>query len=245
MSGPYCALVTLVLWTYFIGGFVFGYAGVFLGSWIVAGQRGIRSAMRFYLRGFFFLLRLLYPRLTFTVPERDELTRLRGCVLVANHRSYLDPLLLFTLVPNTMTLARANLFKIPVFGWLLHLAGFVPSRLQEDGDRWLARFRVHLENGANVLIFPEGTRSRNGQVGPFRTGAFFLAQQLRAPLELFRVSGTERVFEPGRFLFHIGPKAEIEVRRMHRLDPSEWSDLVPLREISERVRAMYVSPTAA
>jgi len=101
----------------------------------------------------------------------------RPCVVVANHVSVADPFLLAHLPFDLRFVAKAELFRTPLIGWLLRLGGDIPV---ERGDRVSAVAMTDacvatLRGGLSVMIFPEGTRSRDGALGPFRDGAFRIA----------------------------------------------------------------------
>jgi 1-acyl-sn-glycerol-3-phosphate acyltransferase len=117
----------------------------------------------------------------------------RPCLFVSNHRSMADVYLLATLPWEMKFLSKRSVFKIPVLGWEMKVAGDIAI---ERGDRGSARkaieqMRKRLLDGSSVVVFPEGTRSRDGSVGPFREGAFRLAIDLGVDIVPLAVSGTE------------------------------------------------------
>jgi len=107
-------------------------------------------------------------------------------VVVANHQSNADAFLLSYLPWDMRWVAKRELFGVPVVGWLLRLSGDIPVR---RGDREsAARMRAQArDTGLSVMIFPEGTRSRDGRLQPFKDGAFRLAIEAHA---------SARVLEP-------------------------------------------------
>lgn len=107
----------------------------------------------------------------------------RAYVVVANHTSHADILLLSHLPREMKWWAKVDGFRLPLLGWLFHLAGDLPVH---QGDaaaarRTLERATRYLRGGTSVMIFPEGKRSA-GTLLPFRTGAFRLALQTGTPL---------------------------------------------------------------
>jgi 1-acyl-sn-glycerol-3-phosphate acyltransferase len=113
-------------------------------------------------------------------------------VVVANHQSVLDILLLSRLPREMKWMAKESLFRVPWVGWMFTLAGDIPIR-RGDADsagEALRKARAYLDRGMNVMIFPEGTRSRTGALQGFKSGAFRLAIEAGVPVLPVVVSGT-------------------------------------------------------
>jgi 1-acyl-sn-glycerol-3-phosphate acyltransferase len=113
-------------------------------------------------------------------------------VVVANHQSMLDILLLSHLPREMKWVAKEALFRVPWVGWMLRMAGDIPVRRgdAESGGEALARAKGYLARGMNVMIFPEGTRSASGAMLPFKSGAFRLAIEAGVPVLPVAVNGT-------------------------------------------------------
>ena len=113
-------------------------------------------------------------------------------VVVANHQSVLDILMLSGLPREMKWMAKESLFKVPWVGWMFRMSGDIPVRRgdPESGGQALARAKAYLQHGMNVMIFPEGTRSTKGTMLPFKSGAFRLAIEAGVPVLPVAVSGT-------------------------------------------------------
>jgi 1-acyl-sn-glycerol-3-phosphate acyltransferase len=118
----------------------------------------------------------------------------RPYVVVANHPSLADPFLLAHLPWDMRFVAKEELFRLPLLGWLLKLAGDIPVRRGDDrsAQEMLAACCATLARGLSVMIFPEGTRSRDGELGRFKRGAFQVAVAEQVPILPIAIRGTER-----------------------------------------------------
>ena len=113
-------------------------------------------------------------------------------VVVANHQSFLDIFVLCNIPHEMKWVAKKSLFKIPMFGWGLSLAGDI---CLDRGDaasalKVMSKARRYIENGVSVMIFPEGTRSEDGTLLPFKPGAFKLAVETGVPVLPIAVTGS-------------------------------------------------------
>jgi 1-acyl-sn-glycerol-3-phosphate acyltransferase len=113
-------------------------------------------------------------------------------VVVANHNSFLDIFVLSNIPHEMKWVAKKSLFRIPWVGWCFRMSGDIPL---ERGDASsavsvLGRARRYLDRGMSVMLFPEGTRSRDGRMLPFKSGAFKLAIDAGVPVLPIAVSGT-------------------------------------------------------
>ena len=124
-------------------------------------------------------------------------------VLVANHSSFLDINAAFAASPTPIVfLSKASVRKVPLLGKLNELAGtvFVERGNRASSEQAVNQLTQTLVGGRSVLVFPEGTRSKDGTLMPFKKGAFHLAKSAAAPLVPMHISGTWNLLPPGRFL---------------------------------------------
>jgi 1-acyl-sn-glycerol-3-phosphate acyltransferase len=135
------------------------------------------------------------------IPPRGR--RPRRTVVVSNHASHADAFLISHLPWEMKWLAKESLFKVPFFGWSMWLAGDVKVRRGEraSAEEALGRCRRWLERGMPVMIFPEGTRSKTGDLLPFKDGAFRLALDAGADLLPIAVHGTETALPKHSWIF--------------------------------------------
>jgi 1-acyl-sn-glycerol-3-phosphate acyltransferase len=160
----------------------------------------------------------------------------RPYVAVANHESYADIFLISHLPWEMKWLAKEALFRIPVMGWTMRLAGDIPIKRGARGSAGaaLAACRDRLERRVSVMIFPEGTRSRGGELLPFKDGAFALAVDTGAPILPIVVAGTRHAMAKGSFRF----RAARAVARVLPPVPVEGLAAADVPALRDRVRSL-------
>ena len=134
---------------------------------------------------------------------REAIDRKKACIFMANHLSFIDGPLLFWLIPQSLrVLLKKEAFRYPIIGLGMRLAEFVPvdrSGLKSGKKSIDKAAGLIREKGYSFLIFPEGTRSRNGHIQPFRRGAFFLAVNSQAPVIPISISGSYDLMPKGSY----------------------------------------------
>ena len=157
------------------------------------GQNLIRRLFAFWTR-----LTVRMGVFEISIPEREKLGALRGAVLAPNHPSLLDAVFLLAIVPQTVCIMRANLINDLFLGGAARLAGYVPN----DSGPALIRSGVEkIASGANLLIFPEGTRTRGAALNPFKHGFALIAARTGAPVQTILIEREGRYLSKGVSLF--------------------------------------------
>jgi 1-acyl-sn-glycerol-3-phosphate acyltransferase len=162
---------------------------------------------------------------------RENIPATGGSLLVSNHLSYLDVFVLGIPVPRPWRLnyvARSTLF-LPVLGALIRSVGGFPIQREGMGASGLKETLRRVRNGGIVILFPEGTRSRDGALGPIKPGIAVLATRARVPIVPAAVAGTFEVWPRGRpfpwphpIWVHYGPA----------ITPEELAGLAPEAVVS-------------
>ena len=127
------------------------------------------------------------------VTGRENVTPGKTFLVMSNHQSHYDvPVLFYVLGPNIRMIAKTELYKVPIFGPALREAGFIEidrsNRARAIASLQVARGRI--DQGVHVWIAPEGTRSRTGELLPFKKGGFSLALEMGAPILPVALQGT-------------------------------------------------------
>jgi 1-acyl-sn-glycerol-3-phosphate acyltransferase len=180
----------------------------------------------------------LNPAWTVTVEGREKIRPGATYVMIANHRSFADILVLFRLFVHFKWVSKIEMFRIPCIGWNMRLNGYVPLRRGDAGSiaDMMARCRRALAAGNSIMMFPEGSRSLDGRLKPFKHGAFTLAHEARAPLLPIVVEGTFEAL-PARGLVLGGPRA-IHLRVLDEIPYADFADW-SVEALTAHAHALY------
>jgi len=241
LRGPIINIsITIFLWVYYIMGYLVFFAPLYLYAFFFSDRREAsfqRLNNRLH-RAFFSLVRLLVPGVTWRIGE--DVTAIRSSLIVANHLSFLDPILFVSLFEKQKTIVKSDYFRFPVFGWILKTSGYMPSRAEGlfTGDMLdqIKKMREYLAGGGNLFIFPEGTRSRNGLVGAFDKGAFRIARLCRAPIRVVVIRGTGKLYPPDGLWFNTRGEQTVEMTLAGSLEPDYESASFNLNNLMSDVR---------
>lgn len=143
-------------------------------------------------------------------------------VVMANHQSHLDVPALFDVLPFMIRfVAKKELSMIPIFGPAMRALGhiIIDRSDHEQATKTLNEAAKHIRGGTTVVIFPEGTRSRDGQLLPFKKGGFVLALQAGVPIVPITISGSRDCLPRGSTAIRPG---EIVVRVHPPIDPAQY-----------------------
>ncbi len=133
----------------------------------------------------------------------DNLDLKQSYIFMSNHQSNLDIPVLYSALPVKFRwLAKAELFKIPIFGRSMQRAGYISIDRSDRSSAFesLARAAQIIRRGASVMIFPEGTRSMDGVLQPFKKGGFVLAVDAGTPIVPMVIRGTHEIMPKGRIM---------------------------------------------
>jgi 1-acyl-sn-glycerol-3-phosphate acyltransferase len=175
----------------------------------------------------------------------DKLPRHGAAVIVANHLSMLDILTLYGTFRPFRWVAKAELFRVPFVGWNMVLSDYVRIQrgARESAKKMLEHCRAHLSRGVPIIMFPEGTRSRDGKMLPFKDGAFKLATEAGVPLIPIAIHGSFDALPPHGLIFR--NKVTIKVRILDPLDTKAFASADALKEAARAVIARNVAELAA
>lgn len=214
-GGVTAALATLTGNTYLVLGSILFSVLALLGAWIPPRGNWVFLMARAWSRGL-----LLFSGVRLDVEYTAPLSRDQCCIYMSNHQSLYDiPALMLSLPGQTRMLAKQSLFRIPLFGWALKAGGFISidrknrSKARESFNSAVIR----LQEGSSTLVFPEGTRSLDGELQPFERGGFLLALKSGLPIVPVGLIGSlairrrdSYVVRPGRITVRYGRPLKVE-----------------------------------
>jgi 1-acyl-sn-glycerol-3-phosphate acyltransferase len=155
---------------------------------------------------------------------RENLPAGRSCIFMSNHVSNLDPPVLMPSLPGRSSiLLKKSLMGIPILGTAMRMAKFVPverGHSVEAAKTSIAAAASALRSGLNIIVFPEGTRSRDGRLKAFKKGPFFLAEDTKAPIVPIAISGTQNLMRKGSFGVKPGMA---RVQFLRAIEPGEYA----------------------
>jgi 1-acyl-sn-glycerol-3-phosphate acyltransferase len=231
-------LYSTAFWT-FLAGSSIALFPVALGVWAVTLPFDRRRALLHQFTCFWgSLYTWVNPLWPVSIVGRERIRPGATYVMVANHLSLLDILVLFRLFRHFKWVSKIENFRVPFIGWNMSLNRYIKLR---RGDRESVREMMEacertLAAGSSLMMFPEGTRSRDGRLQGFKTGAFELAARTRTPILPIVIEGTS----------HALPKRGFVLRGRHPIRvtvldpiPPERFEALSAKELAEQTRALF------
>jgi 1-acyl-sn-glycerol-3-phosphate acyltransferase len=170
------------------------------------------------------------------VSGRDAIDRRSRYIFMANHLSFIDGPMLFRLIPQSVrVILKKSIFRIPVVGQGMRFVGFVPvdRKSVRGGKKSIENAaRLMRERGYSYLIFPEGTRSRDGRIQAFKRGGFFLALESGAAIAPISIRGTFELMPKGALF---AKRGKVDVR-FHPPIPVEVYRQDNMKDLIDRVK---------
>jgi 1-acyl-sn-glycerol-3-phosphate acyltransferase len=173
-----------------------------------------------------------------TVTGREKIRRGETYVIVSNHLSLLDILVLHRLFRHFKWVSKVENFRIPFIGWNMRLNRYIQLRRgeRESVVQMMTDCERTLRAGSSILMFPEGTRSRTGELQSFKTGAFELALRTRSPILPVVIEGTSNALPKRGFVLQ--GHHPIRVRVLDPIPPERFEHL-SAKELAEQTRQVY------
>jgi 1-acyl-sn-glycerol-3-phosphate acyltransferase len=175
------------------------------------------------------LLPLWQPRFV----GREHIEPGRTYLLVANHQSLGDILVLFGLFKHFKWVSKRSIFAVPFIGWNMRMNDYVGLQRGDSASiaRMMDECRTHLRRGSSVLMFPEGTRSPDGEMKAFKHGAFTLAKELNLPVVPIVIEGTRDALPKRGLMLRQTGTLPIQVRVLPAVAPDVAPSVAGLSEL--------------
>jgi 1-acyl-sn-glycerol-3-phosphate acyltransferase len=186
------------------------------------------------------LYTLLNPAWPVTITGLEKIDEDEPAVLVANHLSLLDILVLFRIMRHFKWVSKVENFRIPCIGWNMRLNGYIELRRGERASvlQMMRDCERTLAEGSSLMIFPEGTRSPSGRMRSFKTGAFDIALKSGVPIQPVVLQGTSNALPKQGFVLQ--GRHPISIKVLDRLPPESFADM-SVEELTEHVRNLIAA----
>jgi len=176
---------------------------------------------------------------TVKVQGLENIDPIKSYILVANHQSNFDIFAFLGYLPIQFRwIAKAELFRAPFMGWAMSRIGYIAIDRESPKKAYRSMLQAaeKVKKGFSVLIFPEGTRSPDGNLQPFKKGLFLIALKSQAPILPITICGTAKIMPKGAWRVHPG-RVQIIID-----PPLETAGVPPQKEeeLSARVRSILM-----
>lgn len=169
--------------------------------------------------------------------DRHKIKSNETYVMVCNHQSMLDIIVLYRLFKHFKWVSKKELFRIPIVGWNMTLNRYIPVDRGNKATHltMLKQCEDNLHQGSSIMIFPEGTRSSDGEIHNFKEGAFKIALKANASILPIVLDGTSDLLPKHGFIFRKKNTIQVKV-----LDPIPYSTFNGLsaKELSEKIKGI-------
>jgi 1-acyl-sn-glycerol-3-phosphate acyltransferase len=199
-----------------------------------------RSVIHWLLMYQSLILISILPIWKIKIEGKEKALRGTPYVIISNHQSILDILFIFSLLYNFKWISKIENMNLPVLGWYLRMARYIAVRRgnEESKIEMLEKSLGYIKRGISVMLFPEGTRSPDGEIGFFKRGAFQLAIEGRASILPILIDGTGAVLPKHGLIF--GNTDRITVRVLDPVLPASFNTDNP-DELSRSFMSMMTS----
>jgi 1-acyl-sn-glycerol-3-phosphate acyltransferase len=181
----------------------------------------------------------------FEVQRAPHFDPARTSIFICNHVNIFDPFVIYSAIPQFVRgFELESHFKVPAYGWMMGRFGNIPVPdlpTRAGLEKMSERAKAALDSGISLIAFAEGSRTRDGHVGPFRKGVFGLAQKFGVPIVPMSIVGSYEFFRTGHWMLHPGKITLI----LH--DTIETKDIGrdEVDALRERVHEIVAAPVEA
>ena len=184
----------------------------------------------------------IFPYWSVRLRGRARLRDAGTVVIVSNHQSLLDILVLFRLYTHYKWVSKSEIFRVPFVGWNMTLNRYIRIRRGDSADasRMMVKCGEALDSGSSIMMFPEGTRSPDGEIRSFKHGAFTLAVRHHVAVVPIVIDGTLDALPKYGLTLHNAAKIKIDV-----LDPIDPAQFATVEALKDHTREVMIDALAA
>lgn len=241
-------LISVLVWAFFLITLILLFPFFSL-YWLIIRRIDPSSTALHYLTARWSQLYLfINPFWKYRIFGKEKLVRNRPVIIISNHQSLLDTLIIYQLRFTFKFVSKAELFKVPFLGWMMRMNDYIEI-LRGDklsSEKMMLRCKKELQQGCSVMMFPEGTRSSDGTLRSFKEGAFRMALENKTDLQAIIIDGTSQALPKKGIIMHKNRAMVLKV-----LDPIPYGSFkersVPeltkeVREIMENELTLLRAP---
>jgi len=164
------------------------------------------------------------PNWIITIEGKEKINDRNPYIIVSNHLSNADIPLISNLPWEMKWISKKELFEVPIVGWMMKMAGdiSVDREANNQKEKVFEDCRFYLDRNCSVMFFPEGTRSRDGKLGRFKSGAFEFSRRLNIPVLPLVIDGTQDCLPKKTWVFK--PQVYITLKVLDPVYPEDYQD---------------------
>lgn len=164
-----------------------------------------------------------------TILGLENLIRDNSVIYICNHQSFVDMPLQSALPVRFKWISKKSLFSVPYMGWMMAMTGHIPiERGKTSAIKVLEQIDPYLKRGDSIMIFPEGTRSRDGELLPFKMGAFTASKRKGYPIQPVVIDGTSNILPSGEWRFKV--RINLYIKILEVLHPDDYTSAEEMRD---------------
>jgi 1-acyl-sn-glycerol-3-phosphate acyltransferase len=228
-------LATLYYLVVFVGMIILGVPYIIYKGYICGHKEEITNVCQFFFTHIAFKL----FRIKIKIEGEENIPKGRkGFVIVANHQSFLDINVIWPAIGNAAFMAKASLWKAPVFGWVISSIGCIPVHKNPRMNAGMGKLvRKRLDDKYNIAVFPEGHRSEDGRMFKFQNGIFRMAKDNKLPLLPITLIGTSECLPKVKWTMNPGVVRIV----VHPLQTPESFENTPMNDLRDEMHDLIES----
>ena len=180
------------------------------------------------------------PLWKFYITGIEYIDRKKAYVMVCNHQSLLDILIIYKTFLNFKWVGKSSLFKVPIIGWNLWFNNYIQIKRSSTASqrKMLKKCAQNIQRGSSLMIFPEGTRSRKGELRKFKEGAFLIALQQKTDIVPMVLDDSYKALPENGII----PKNKQKCK-LHILPPVPYENFkdMDVKQLSEHIRSIIAA----